>query len=126
MEKKILVVDDDNDTREYILELLNSAGYIVATCGNADSALRLVDTVNPFLVITDWRLPDKDGLALLGEIKSKHPSVNVLVISAYGDWDVWSNAISKGAIDLVLKPFKSNEFLGAVRRIFEGGYAQKS
>lgn len=115
----ILVVDDELDARLFLYSLLESDGYLVATSSNADEALKYVARNHPDLVLTDVRMPDVEGLELLSEIKRLSPQTRVVLLSAYADWPMYSEAVEKGGDDLLLKPSKNEEILRTVHRVLE-------
>lgn len=115
----ILVVDDELDARLFLYSLLESDGFLVATSSNADEALKYVARNHPDLVLSDVRMPDLEGLELLTEIKRLSPRTRVVLLSAYADWPMYSEAVEKGGDDLLLKPSKNEEILRTVHRVLE-------
>ena len=88
---RVLVVDDDPQTLRYVRDALSNTGYDVATAGEPEEALRLVQEERPHLVLLDLVLPGSDGLQLMQDI---HLVANVLVIflSGYGQDQVMAQA----------------------------------
>ncbi|MBI3098748.1 MAG: response regulator [Planctomycetes bacterium] len=115
----ILVVDDELDARLFLFSLLESDGFLVATSSSADEALKYVARNHPDLVLSDVRMPDVEGLELLSEIKRLSPRTRVVLLSAYADWPMYSEAVEKGGDDLLLKPSKNEEILRTVHRVLE-------
>ncbi|MGB8931975.1 MAG: response regulator, partial [Anaeromyxobacteraceae bacterium] len=82
---RILVVEDDDDNRELLAELLRLEGHAVQEAGDAERALELAAS-EPFdAVIADVGLPRMDGLALARELRRRTPGVAVVAVSGYGD-----------------------------------------
>jgi len=119
MRQKILVVDDDNLVNEFITETLNRAGYEVLSASSGAEALTLMEDEEFDLVLTDVRMPEMDGIALLTKIKDLSPDTVVVVITAYGTVKNAVDAMKKGAYDYILKPFSPDEIEIIVRRGLE-------
>src|SRR4051812_43344675 len=92
---RVLLVEDDEDSRELLAELLRTE-YDVLTAADGDQALAMFDRTTPRLVITDESLPGRRGSVLAEEFKRRDPSVRVILVSGYG-------GLPSGAADLVLK-----------------------
>lgn len=116
----ILVVDDEEDPRSALYELLASEGYRVATCENAFEALKTVAKEKPDLVITDLRMPVIDGMELLSKIKYASPATRVILYTAYGGWDNFMEALDRGGFDLVPKGASNHQILSVVRHSLQG------
>jgi len=102
--KLILIVDDESETRETLSEGLSKNGYSIYLAENVARALYLFDREAFDLVITDVKLPDRDGLQLLDNIKSRAAPIPVIVMTGYGSIQNAVEAMRKGAFDYVLKP----------------------
>lgn len=109
----ILVVDDDEVSREMLMEALRRSGYQVHGAESAEEALRLVEKTMFDLVLTDVRMEGISGIELVERIKKKSPDVPVVVMTAFGNSDITIEAIRAGAFDFVSKPFQ----LEKMRRI---------
>ncbi len=81
---RLLVVDDDADMLRLLSMRLNAAGYRVSAVGSAEAALAQLDIERPQLVLSDVRLPGRDELALFDEIRARHPSLPVILLTAHG------------------------------------------
>ncbi len=115
----ILVVDDEEDPRSALYELLASEGFRVATCENAFEALKTVAKEKPALVITDLRMPIIDGMELLSKIKYASPATRVIVYTAYGDWSRFMETLDRGGYDLLAKGASNAQILSVVRHCLE-------
>jgi DNA-binding NtrC family response regulator len=116
MKTNILVVDDDHQMRLALKESLTKAGYAVSL---AEDGQQGVDAFkrNPFdLVITDVRMPHKNGLELLTSIKEGTSLVPIILITAYGTVTDAVKAIKEGAFDYIQKPFNADTLYGVVKR----------
>jgi len=117
----ILVVDDERDIRELVQGILEDEGYEVRVAGDANGAMEQVRSRTPSLVILDVWLQgsDRDGLALLDELKTLDPYLPIVMISGHGTVDTAVSAIQRGAYDFIEKPFKSDRLLLVIQRALE-------
>jgi len=120
MKKKafdIWVVDDDRAVRFVLAEALRQAGYVVHAYDSARAALEALDGEEPpDLVFTDVRMPDVDGLAFLETLKSWHPTLPVVVMSAYTDIASTAGAFRGGAHEFLSKPFDLDDAVALAAR----------
>ena len=116
---KILVVDDDQDLRENLVEVLDNAGFTPDSASDGDEAIdKLIN--NEFdLVLLDSIMPGMDGMEVLPLIKRRFPQIKVIMLTAFSTVDGAVEAMRKGADDYLTKPFKINVLLVAVRRCLE-------
>jgi len=113
----ILVVDDDQDTRELLREVLSEEGYRVLTSGSGEEALEIGKQELFDVIISDMRLgPNLDGLDVLRAYKSVQPESEVILITAFGTMETAIEAVKAGAFDYISKPFKIDEVLLQVQR----------
>ena len=117
----ILIVDDDKDVRSLLTDLLKDAGYATSMVGTGEEALAAVaaEKTRPDLVMMDVKLPDKDGLAVLKQLKREHSELEVIVMTAFGGSSTAIKAMEHGAYDYVTKPFEIDDLLATLRRVFE-------
>lgn len=113
---RILVVDDDDAVRNVIRTILNEEGYLATAAATAESALHLFNTEAVDLVISDMRLPEKDGLWLLGEMRKANPDAAVIMLTGYGDTQGAVESLRRGAVDYLLKPPRVTTLVRAVER----------
>ena len=119
MSKKILVVDDKQMMRDSVGEALQRGGYQVVAAGDGSSALRLLARHRPAAVISDLKMPEMDGLELLGRVRRADDQMPVIVMTAYGSVDSAVQAMKDGAFDFIQKPFDGDHLLMTVRRAVE-------
>ena len=115
----ILVVDDEPNYRIVLTELLSDEGYTVFTADSADQALKIAKETDLDLVLTDMRMPGKDGIELLNEIKEFNPSLPVIMVTAFGEVDKAVSAMQAGAFNYLTKPFKSEELLISIKKAID-------
>lgn len=135
---RILVVDDDPVVAESLAEFLRREGHAVATAGDGQEALTLIDaqaadptggatvdgkgdkgqrTAGPFgVVITDLNMPRCDGMAFLKALRKKHESIAAIVVTGYGKIESAVEAVRLGAVDYLTKPIVDEELKLAVQR----------
>lgn len=118
---RILVVDDDADMLRLLAMRLGAAGYQVTSVGSAESALSQLDIERPQLVLSDVRLPGKDGLALFDEIRSRHPSLPVILLTAHGTIPDAVEATARGVYTYLTKPYEAKELLEKIAQALAMG-----
>ena len=128
---RVAIAEDSVLLREGLARLLDDAGFeVVAQCEDADDRLLKVRSYSPDVAIVDIRLPpthNDEGLRAALEIRSKHPSVGVLVLSQYVELGLALKLLADSAegVGYLLKDRISDvdEFVGALRRVADGGSA---
>ncbi len=118
----ILIVEDDKDLREALCDTLGLAGYEVLDAADGPAALAILGRRRVGLVVTDVQMHPMDGHTLLREIKSAHPGVPVLLMTAYGMIDKAVEAMRAGACTYLTKPFEPDQLLGEVVRYMLSAY----
>ncbi|MGC9109158.1 MAG: sigma-54-dependent transcriptional regulator [Caldimicrobium sp.] len=116
---KILIVDDEILLRKALEGVLSSQGYVVKSCERGDKALDLVQKEFFDLALIDVKLPDRNGLDLLKEIKKISPETGVIIITAYAEIKSAVQAIKDGAFDYLSKPFQEEELLIAIEKFLK-------
>ncbi|MEX0893620.1 MAG: sigma-54 dependent transcriptional regulator [Gemmatimonadota bacterium] len=116
----IVVVEDDQELRAFLVEVLEEAGHAARGYGSADAALRDLRADGPAdLIITDLILPGMRGQELLSEVRAQRPELSVVVITAFGSIDSAIEMVKAGAFDYLPKPFGTDELLLTVERALE-------
>jgi len=110
----ILLVDDDADLLRLMTMRLTAAGHAVQAVASAEAALAHLAVRLPSLVITDVRLPGLDGLQLFDEVRSCHPSLPVILLTAHGSIPDAVEATTRGAHAYLTKPFDGKELLAKI------------
>lgn len=121
MPTEILIVDDEDDIRLLIADVLRDEGYEARVAGSSDAALEELSLRRPSLVLLDIWLEGsrQDGMELLETIKGEAPALPVVMISGHGNIEMAVAAIKKGAYDFIEKPFKTDRLLLVVDRAIE-------
>lgn len=114
----VLVVDDEDDVLMTLSRLLGRRfpSVHVMTASDGPHALRLVELVNPDLVIADYVMPGMSGLALLGLIHERRPAAFRVLLSGFGSSGAYSHALRAGSVDVLLqKPAEMRNVARVVR-----------
>lgn len=111
---RVLVIDDDPDVLEFLKAFFGNLGYETILTTNAKDGLRELVVNQPDLVLLDIRLPDKDGITLLKEIKEIDRQAQVAMITAFKDAERVIEAFRLGALDCLLKPFNIDYIMSNV------------
>ena len=104
--EQILVVDDEEELRRAIVEILTLDGFDVDQAGSAEEALEKLSQTPYDVLITDHNLPGRTGVELLEETLVRYPETIGIVITGYGTIETAVSAIKKGAYNYLTKPFK--------------------
>lgn len=112
---KILVIDDEIDLRSLIKRLLELEGYSVYTAENATEGINQLKNNEVDIVLSDVRLPDKNGLELIPLIKKINPSIEIIILTAYGKIEDGVKAIKEGAFDYIVKGDEDNKLLLVIK-----------
>jgi diguanylate cyclase (GGDEF)-like protein/PAS domain S-box-containing protein len=119
VQHRLLIVDDDATVLDLISTKLGSEGHSVRTAESAEDALSMVRKEEFDLVITDLMLPGIDGFTLTEVLKTKHPTVGVIVITGMTDVESAVRAMQSGADDYISKPFNLDHMAISVERALE-------
>lgn len=114
--QKILVVDDEPMVREVLSQYLATDGFEVVEAGDGDAAVAAVNDSQPDLVLLDLMLPRRNGLDVLGFIRST-TNLPVILLTARGDEIDRVRGLEAGADDYVVKPFSAREVVARVRSV---------
>ena len=119
--KPVWIVDDDQAIRWVLEKALMRANIDTLSFSSAHDVEQALQRETPAALITDIRMPGKDGLKLLADIKNQHPKLPVIVMTAYGDLDSTVSAFQGGAFDFLAKPFDVNEAVTLIERALQEG-----
>ncbi len=115
----ILIIDDDRDMCLLLKRFLTRHGYEVLEAYNGKKSLELLETIEPSLVMCDFRLEDMEGNVLLGKIKEKYPHLPVIIITGYSDIKIAVEVMKMGAYDYITKPLFPDEILVTIKQALE-------
>ena len=114
--EQILIVDDEEDMRDFLEIMLKKEGYDVSAFGSAKGAVEVFSEKDFDIVITDMRMPDMNGLELLKALKALRSDVIVIMVTAYASVDTAIEAMKAGAYDYFTKPFNIEEIKVNIRK----------
>jgi len=118
-EKRILITDDDKQTRELVATFLGYKGYQVFQACDAIEALERIETEDIDLVVTDVMMPKVNGLEFIKRLKALKPEIVAIVYSAFGNSVMTANLLKAGAFFYLEKPFDLEELDTIIQRGFE-------
>jgi DNA-binding NtrC family response regulator len=117
-QKKILVVDDEENARIGLSRLLAREGYDVEAVENGYEALNYLSNNEVNLVVSDINMPEMNGIQFLRELRKRHPDTNVIMVTAYGGVESYIESMSLGAFEYINKPVKLDELKAILRKVF--------
>ncbi len=120
MSQSVLIVEDDRALAEALQDMLELASYEVQHAADATAALAALNLRHFHLVLSDVHMPGMDGHDLLRRIKTLHPDVPVLLMTAYATVEKAVEAIREGAVDYMVKPFEADVLITTVDRYIRG------
>lgn len=114
MQKSVLIVDDKDEVRSFLKEVLASNNYSVLEAANGEEALEMVEKTSPNVVILDLMLPKVSGEAVCSKIKNEHPDIVVIVLTGKTDIKDIIRGLRIGADDYITKPFVAEELVARI------------
>jgi len=108
-QKRLLVIDDEENMRHMLASLLGKAGYLVDTASDGYEGLQMIESNQYNFILCDIKMPRIDGMEFLKSARDKITDTTVIMMSAYGTIDTAVEAMKLGAYDYISKPFKTDE-----------------
>lgn len=116
----VLIADDLKFIKLVLRELIEKAGFrVVGEASNGEEAVELYQDKRPDVVLMDITMPKMDGLAALKHILKFDPEAKVIMCSALGQQNLIAQALQLGAKDFVVKPFREERVIAAIKRILD-------
>lgn len=112
----ILVVDDEDELRTTLVEVLTREGLAVQEAANADRALTMLERTQFHLILLDMVMPGTDGMSAIPLIRKQTPRTRIIVMTAFASVQNAVQALQQGADDYIVKPFKIEALMLTVRR----------
>ncbi len=119
MNRKILIVDDEEIIRNSLSYFLSSEGFEVDLAENGKTALKKIEEVSYEIIISDINMPEMDGIELLKNVSEIRPETFFVIITAYGSLETAINALRYGAYDYILKPIEFEDVLLKLNKLLE-------
>ena len=113
---KVLIVDDELNMRLVLAAMLKKEGYDVTSAADGREALSILKANKMDVVVTDLKMPNLDGMGLLNCITEQYPEVPVIMITAHGTVATAVEALKKGALDYITKPFELDELKNVISK----------
>ena len=122
---RVLVVEDEKKTHEYLKKGLSENGFVVDIAANGEDGLHLALTGDYDLIVLDVMLPDRDGWSIVGEIRRNGKQTPVLFLTARDAVQDRVKGLESGADDYLVKPFAFSELLARARSLLRRGPARQ-
>lgn len=119
IQKKILIVDDEENARIGLSRLLIREGYHADCVPNGYEALNFLRQHQVDLVITDINMPEMNGISFLRELNKTFPQTDVIMITAHGGVESYIEAMNLGAFEYINKPVKIDELKSILNKMFK-------
>jgi two-component system response regulator AtoC len=114
---KVLIIDDEPALRFAVQEAIEAHGLDVISAESATEGLSLLDDAD--VVVSDYMMPDMDGMQLLEKVRTAHPALPVILVTAHGSERLAVRALKQGAYDYLSKPFDNDELFFTIERAAE-------
>ncbi|MGB0936552.1 MAG: sigma-54-dependent transcriptional regulator [Colwellia sp.] len=121
----VLVVEDDNDQRELIKNILINENYHVLDADSVEAAILIIKEYNVDVIFSDWHLGDLSGIDLLNYVKKNNPTIGFAIATAYGTIKHAVDAIQQGADDYLAKPFQRQTLLLTIDKTLKAAQLKK-
>jgi len=120
---QVVVLDDDAESCRVLTELLTAEGFHALSFASGEMAWSAIENrqILPDAVVSDIRMPGLDGVAFLRRLRARFPGIPVVLVSAFPDDRVWSEALRLGALDVVPKPIRAGLLVQLLRDAVRGG-----
>lgn len=122
---KILIIDDEPIVGKRLVPALGKSGYEIEFYESGEAGLKRIDQTHFDIVVTDVRMSGIDGIEVLSRVKEKTPNSKVIIITGYATMEVAREAMSRGAFDIIVKPFRAGDLREAIRRAEEALDSEK-
>jgi len=116
MAQKMLVIDDEDVVLDSCRKIFTDEGFDVVTTNSPEEGLKLVNDTNFDIILCDWKMPGFDGMDVIEELYKRSPDSAIVMISGYPSVERATEAMKRGALDYVPKPFTPEEISQAVQR----------
>lgn len=112
---KILIADDEVEFASTLVTRLQLRKFQASMVNSGGEALEAVEKERPDVLLLDLKMPDLDGLEVLAQLREKHPSLKVIILTGHGSFDAGREGMELGAYDYIMKPVDLNRLIEIVR-----------
>jgi two-component system response regulator (stage 0 sporulation protein F) len=123
-DRTILIVEDNADMHLLLSNIFRDAGYKTSSVYNGYDALRIYNKTHPEFIVLDLRLPGKNGLEIIREIRQNNKDVKIILITAYGDHRTEKKIMDMGAYAYFTKPFSNCDLLNTINHANEERFVE--
>ncbi len=117
MDTSVLIVDDEQEIRDSLSEVLTDEGFLTYTAENGAVALEMLGDTHYDIIISDIKMPELDGVTLLQKVKEQAPDTFFILITSYGSTETAIHAMRHGAVDYILKPIDFDELIMRIKNL---------
>lgn len=117
--QRILIVDDEDDFREIVKDILSGEDFETVGASNGFDAIEIFRNTPCDLVLLDLKMPTMDGIETMQQLKKTAPYVPVIILTAFGDIPAAVEAVKKGAYDFIAKPPEFDKLIAVVKKAAE-------
>lgn len=122
---KILLVEDDEVLRRYLAKLLRADNFEVLEAGSVKEALEQSQAPQLSLVVADLKMPDDTAIGLMRKLSERHIDISVIIITAFGEWETYLEALDLGVCDYLNKPIEYTEFKEKIKAVLAKNVKKK-
>ncbi len=121
----ILLMEDDEVLRKYLAKLLRADNFEVYEAGSVNEAIDIARKPRLNLVIADLKMPDDTAIGLMKKLGELHIDIPVIIITAFGEWETYLEALDLGVCDYLNKPIEYTEFKEKISNVFSKNAKKK-
>lgn len=121
----ILLMEDDEVLRRYLAKLLRADNFDVLEAGSVEEAIGIAKRPQLNLVIADLKMPDDTAIGLMKKLAELHIDIPVIIITGFGEWETYLEALDLGVCDYLNKPIEYTEFKEKISMILSKGCKTK-
>lgn len=121
----ILLMEDDEVLRKYLAKLLRADRFEVIEAGSVSEALEIAKQPQLNLVIADLKMPDDTAIGLMKKLAELHIDIPVIIITAFGEWETYLEALDLGVCDYLNKPIEYTEFKQKISNVLSKNSKKK-
>jgi DNA-binding NtrC family response regulator len=122
---KVLIIDDEEKLRNLLARIVKLEGFAVTEAGNIKSAHKVIEKEEPDVILCDVRLPDGSGVDFIKEVKVKHPLIEIILLTAYGNIPDGVQSMKNGAFDYITKGDDNDKVIPLLNKAIEKAALQK-